>query len=637
MGGVGKSRLALRAAQQMSEEFPDGVWWADLSILQTGRLLVSVVADAVDLSDHSPRMPMDSLCEWLAGKRLLLILDGCEHLIAACATLAADLLTAVPTLTLLATSRQPLDIRPEAVLQLPPLAADGPDALRLFADRMTGGKRPLNPAETQAATAICHRLEGIPLALELAAGQVPQHGLDGVTARLASRFDALARDDSVWPPRQQALRTTVGWSHELCQPLERLLWARLSVFRGGFDLAAATRVCVAGPLKAQHVASTLHALVDQSVVQGIGDRFRLLDTIREYGATWLHELGEEAAAADRHANWCLRMAAQARDEWFGARQMYWYTRIAEAHSDLCAAMEHLLATDPPRAVELIGSVGFFWVCCGHLHSARTYLEQALAGCGAPGTPRVHALWALGVALTLQGEYDAAERVGRECTEQAARSGSQDAVFDAAYLAGLIALLTGRPLDATAIVDRSAGPSTAPDRDSGPQLRCRLVTVFALTGMGKLGEARELAQQLRQVCVDEGEFWTRSYLNYQLALIALLQDDPREAARRARAMLVGKRGLGDSFGVALGLDLLAAALAALGRGDDAAFVFGTSEAYWQSSGHPQRGMPELGAMREECERAARAAVGDPAYEDAFRRGADGDPVVGLALSLESVRA
>ncbi|MGI5466214.1 ATP-binding protein [Streptomyces sp. CA-132043] len=569
MGGVGKSRLALRAARQVAEEFPDGVWWADLSMLQTDRLLVSVVADAVDLSDHTPRMPIDSLCEWLAGKRLLLVLDGCEHLIGACTELVADLLTTVCDLTVLATSRQAMRMRAEEALPLEPFAADGPEALRLFADRMTGGRRSLDPAEEAAALGICHRLEGIPLALELAAAQVPQYGLDGVRSRLASRFETLESSEHAWPLRQQTLRTTVGWSHELCRPLERLLWARLSVFCEGFDLAAAIGVCAEGPLGEQHIAAALQALVEQSVVQRSGDRYRMLETIREYGAAWLHELGEEAAAADRHARWCLRLAGQARADWFSARQLHWYARLAESHSDLCAAMEHLLATDPDRAVELIGSVGFFWVCCGHLHSARTYLEQALTCCETPGPHHASALWPLGVALTLQGEYEEAERVSARCTAHASRHGGEEDRLDAAYLAGLLALLTGRPGDAAALADGAADRAAAGGADregsSGAWFRCRLVSVFALTGTGELAAAQDLAHSLRQRCVEGGEFWTRAYLSYQLALIALLQDEPGEAADHARAMLVGKRGLGDSFGVALGLDLLAAALAAQGRG------------------------------------------------------------------------
>ncbi|MEU6112973.1 hypothetical protein ABZ840_00150 [Streptomyces sp. NPDC047117] len=155
---------------------------------------------------------------------------------------------------------------------------------------------------------------------------------------------------------------------------------------------------------------------------------------------------------------------------------------------------------------------------------------------------------------------------------------------------------------------------------------RLTTITGMGGCGQIAHTyleQVLAHSLRQRCVEEGELWTRAYLSFQLALIALLKDEPGEAADHARAMLVGKRGLGDSFGVALGLDLLAAALAAQERGEEAAFVSGTGEAFWRSTGHPQRGMPELGAMREECERAARAAAGDHHYEQAFDQGRAGD--------------
>ncbi|WP_455362114.1 ATP-binding protein [Streptomyces sp. SYSU K21746] len=635
-GGVGKTRLALRVASRTADRFPDGTWWADLSALDGDRLLVTVVADAVDLSDHTPR-PIEALSDWLAPRRLLLVLDSCEHLAHACGQLVAELLTAAPGLTVLATSRQPLQLPAEHVYEVEPLRADGPDALELFSRRMTDAQH--SPAgasgvEPNGAVAeICRRLEGIPLALELAAAQVHQYGVEGVRAQLDSRFDVLARSEDVWPRRHRTLRTAVGWSHELCEPLERLLWARLTVFRAGFDPASASEVCSGGPLTEAAVPGLLNSLVAKSVVRRDGRRYRMLDTIREYGAAWLQALGEHDAVSDRHAELCLRLARQAEAGWLSADQARWYGRIQDAHTELCTALDHLLTARPGQALELAGTTGFFWACCGHLHEARGYLEHALARSQDPGPHRVRALWALGVALTLQGEYDAAQRLSERCVQAARREGSADDTLDAAYLTGLIALLTGRPQTAHRTVDAllHTQPGTSPAA-SAPRLRCHLVKVFALTGMGRLTEAREEAHALRRLCVALGERWTRAYLDYQLAVIALLQADPERAVEHARAMLVGKRGLGDSFGLALGLDVLAAGLAAQGEGERAAHVFGTSEAFWRSTGHPQRGTPELRPVREECERAARATAGDQAYEDAFRRGASGAPQAELSAVL-----
>ncbi|HET6860856.1 MAG TPA: regulator, partial [Streptomyces sp.] len=204
---------------------------------------------------------------------------------------------------------------------------------------------------------------------------------------------------------------------------------------------------------------------------------------------------------------------------------------------------------------------------------------------------------------------------------------------AAYLVGLTHLMEGRPLAAYALAEHVL--AAAPDSPfaSASRLRCHLVQVFALTALGRLPEARSQALELRAGCLRLDEWWTRSYTDYQLSLIALFQDRADEAAAHARAMLAEKQRLGDSFGIALGLDLLAAAVAAQGDGERAAMVYGTGQAYWRNVGHPQRGTPELRAVREECEARARAAIGDLAYAQALGRGASGNPGAALARALE----
>ncbi|MER6912605.1 NB-ARC domain-containing protein [Streptomyces sp. NPDC000594] len=649
-GGVGKSRLALRAARRGRPAFPDGVAWADLSPLQGERLLVATVSDACDLSDHTPRTPVDALCEWLADKRLLLVLDSCEHLLAPCRTLVADLLTTVPGLTVLTTARRPLGMTPERVIEIEPLREDGPEALELFRRRMTaappgsgaaGAPEPAGDGwfDTADAERICRRVEGIPLALELAAAQAARTGTAAVADRLASRFEVLRADDGVpvRPERHRTMITTIGWSHELCAPHERLLWARLTVFRDDFDETAAREVCTGGPLGAEMVGPLLDGLADASVIcvrtsAGGGVRYRMLDTIRDYGRMWLRELAEDGAVSDRHADRFLGLAEVAHTAWLGPEQAHWYRAVGDAHTDLCTALDHLLATAPERALRLVGLVGFFWSCCGHLHEARGYLEQTLAAHPGGGPDRTRALWALGVATTLQGEYGTALRVSDACTRSARRAGQAEGILAAAYLAGLIALLTGRALDADRIAATALTETGCEPFDSADGLRCHLVRVFALTGLGRLPEARERALWLRRGCVARGESWTRAYLDYQLSLIALFDEEPHGAAEHARAMLAGKQGIGDSFGIALGLDLLAAAIAAGGDGERAGLVYGTGQAFWSTVGHPQRGTPELAAVRAQCEQAARAVAGDAVYERAFRRGARSDRESGLKAAL-----
>lgn len=682
-GGVGKTRLAVRAARAAADRYPDGAWWADLSPLYDDALLLPTVSDAVGLADHTLRMPVEALCEWLSDKNLLLVLDSAEHLRGPCSHLLAELITTSPGLTVLVTSRQPLGTRGEHVVRIQPLPVDGaPDALQLFEDRLRAGDPRAGldaPGDRAAAADICRRLEGIPLAIELAAAGIGRHTVAQLATRIGTRFDApvdaedltasrldLLADDSLWPRRHRTLRTTIGWSHELCTPLERLLWARLTLLRADFDEEVAREVCTGGPLTPHEVDRALQGLVAQSVVQRDGTRYRMLDTLREYGRMWLRELGEERAAADRHARSFLGLARRAHDGWTGPDQVSWYHTIADTHLDLCAALDHLLAHDVAGAQEMAGRVGFFWACCGHLSEARGYAQRALDAGPVEGSHRTRLQWVLGVAALLQGDFATAEKYGALCTAIALYDHDDEGMLGATYLSGLTQLMNGEPAAALEAAERvlrmtetapSDGASPEPrtaaadtseaaggsgtDFDSDPapvesahRLRCRLITVFALTALGRLTESGRAAATLRRSCELGGEYWTRSYADYQLALIALLQDRPEDSATHARAMLAGKHRLRDSFGIALGLDILAAAIAAQGAGAQAARVYGTGHAYWRMVGHPQRGTPELGPVRETCELQARAAVGDAAYQRAFERGQADNAEVGLAAALHS---
>ncbi|MEK9520834.1 regulator [Streptomyces venezuelae] len=648
VGGVGKTRLALRAAHRAAGLYPDGAWWTDLAQLDGDRLLVALVADSVDLADHTPGMAATGLCHRLADDRLLLVLDSCEHLAEPCARLVAELLAAAPGLTVLTTSRRPLGVEGEQIVALDPLPPAGVDALDLLRGAAGEEFTAAGPAGE-----ICVRLEGIPLALELAAAQIRIQGAEAVRDQLGTRFDAppsarfdlLAHTERVWPSRHQTLRAAIGWSHELSAPLERLLWARLSVFRGPFDLASATAVCIGGPLNRATLPGALDGLVRASVVRppDTAGRLRMLDTIRAYGATWLDRTGETAAVADRHAAHFRGLARRGEADWHGARQLRWYRTVDAHHTDLRLALDRLLRTDPDAALDLIGSVAFAWSCRGRLREARDGLEQALLLSEERGRTRARALWALGVTLVLQGEFGPAQDVSERCAREARfaehtvhRDRPGDLTLDAAALAGLLALTTGRPMAAHVVVGHVLDAARGGPADSAARLRCHLVHVFALTGLGRLGEARERALALRALCEELDEHWTRTALEYQLSLTGLLEGDPARAAGHARAMLEGTRGLGASLGVALGLDVLATALAAAGEGERAADVSGTGEAYWRSTGQPRRGLPGLRALHEKYTDTARATLGEPAYEEIFVRALTGLPQDGLDRALGDPR-
>lgn len=638
-GGVGKSRLALRAAERADGRYSDGVWWADLSHLYDDRLLIGTVSDAVGLLDHDLARPVEALCERLADRNLLLVLDCCERVLAACSRLVGALLETAPGLAVLATSREPLGIPGEYVLDVPPLAADGEgeEAMRLFRDRAATAAPRLSlgsPATAAAADAICRRLEGIPLAVELACARLTEYSVEGIAERLTSRLDFLHDTDGrVWPQRHRALRTAIGWSHELCAPAERLLWARLSVFPGTVDETDVQAVCSGGPLTAADIPAVLERLAAQSVLQRDGTRYRMLDTLREYGAMWLGELGEQRTLARRHAAHFAGLARRAHRGWLGPRQVDWYRRIADADADLCAALDHLIAEDPERAVEMAGCTGLFWSCCGHLQRARDFLERALALETGGGTDRTRALWALGITLTLQGDHESARGLGERCSVSAWHDRDTESMLSAAHAVSFNYLMMGRPQTAHDVSDHALRSLPGDPLDAPSQMRCRVIRVFALSALGRLDEAYEDATDLQQLSLRYGEYWARAYADHQLALIHLLQGRPQEAESHARSMLSGKHQLHDSLGIALGLDLLAGAIAARGDGVEAARTSGTGHVYWLMIGHPGRGTPELGVIREVWERQAREAAGAPAYEQAYRRSLTGDAETGLVRALQ----
>ncbi|MFI7349281.1 ATP-binding protein [Streptomyces sp. NPDC049936] len=631
VGGVGKSRLALQAADRVHDAGGRAVAWADLWPLPDDRLLTATVADALDFSDHTAIDPVDALGRWLADQQRLLVLDSCEHVTSGCRDLVDRLLRASPGLTVLATSREPLGLTGERVMEVDPLPAET-DAVRLLYDRAAAlGVALDGTTDLLAAGRLCRWLQGIPLAVELVAGQLAGQHIEQVEETLLSRLD-IAADRSAGPPRHRAVRTTVGWSHELCTPTERLLWARLSVFRGPVDGDTVLAVCGGGPLTPPLLASALQGLERRSVVTVRGGRHRMLDTVREYGRMWLDELGETREVSERHARFFLEQARLADAGWLGPDQTHWYRWTEDAHADLCAALDHYLTARSRAAVELTGLLGFFWSCCGHLPEAAGYLEDALALPGAPGPERARALWALGVAQVLRGDIRAAVDLAEACGREAEQVEDADGRLRAAYLVGLIHLLTGRPMAAGHTADLTLGRSAGVTTPGA--MMCRLVRVFALTGQGFLDRAREEAESLRAHCVALGEWWTRAYTDYQLALISLFQDRAPQAVTYARSMLDGKRRIGDGFGLALGLDVLAAALAAAGSAEPAARAYAVGETFWSSVGHPQRGTPELGPVRDHYESTVRSVLGDEGYESVMLRSMGREPQEVLAELLGS---
>ncbi len=403
MGGCGKTRLALQVAGAVLPDYPDGVWLADLAALADPLLIVGTVASALDVRDTHQHTLLDSLMASLRPRHLLLVLDNCEHLVDACATLVSAILRACPRVRILATSREPLGVDGEHILTLLPLALPShaarlddvqcSDAVRLFAERARAVRPGFALTGHNAATvaALCRRLDGIPLALELAAARLSALSVEELTARLDDGFGLLRGVNRAGPPRQQTLRATLDWSHRLLDAPERTVLRRLSVFAGGWTLDAAEAVCVCSEAPRTDVAGLLCRLVDKSLVlaedaTGTGGerRYRLLETVREYAGEQLAASGEAAGTRWRHRAWYLALAERAEPHLTGPVQDRWLDLLETEHDNIRAALAWHIADDADDAatrVRLAAALWRFWLRRNHRSEGRRRLTGVRAEAG----------------------------------------------------------------------------------------------------------------------------------------------------------------------------------------------------------------------------------------------------------------
>ena len=474
-GGAGKTRLALQVAAGLADGTGDGVWFADLAPLSDPDLVAVTVADVLGVREEPGRPVLDALVEAVGGRRLLVLLDNCEHMIGTCAKLAEALLRNCPDLTLLATSREPLGIGGEYVFRVPSMGvpADGDDpgairaceAVRLLADRAAAQGVPLAWSEETVSVIgrVCRRLDGIPLAIELAAARLRMMSAGELEARLDERFVLLTGGSRASLPRQQTLRAMMDWSWELLTGAEQAVLARLSVFAGRFGLAAAEAVAAGPQVPAAEVAGQLGALVDKSLVQfgdaGVGPgRYRLLDTIRQYAAGRLDAVDPAAANAARvaHRDYYVALAEAAAPQLVGPAHAEWLDRLDAELGNLRAAISFVLAQpDPDPGLRLAASLLVFWSARGHAAEAADALRGLFDVPGAQEATLVRAR-ALAAAATLAeraGSYAAAEAYCQEALAIAAPAGEDYLVADVLHQRAWILLHQGKPVDALPLIEQ----------------------------------------------------------------------------------------------------------------------------------------------------------------------------------------
>ncbi|MEV2197454.1 AAA family ATPase [Streptomyces phaeochromogenes] len=637
-GGVGKSRLALRAAHTARAAFPGGVWLVELSDLKNPGLLTNALAEATRLTEQTLRPLLEAVYEHLDDGPLLLVLDTCDHVLDECARVVQELLAHVPELRVLATSRQPLGVAGEHLLSVTPLPlGERDDAVALFAARAAAAvpSFALTDANRANVAAVCARLDGIPLALELAAVRLRGFALDRLLAGLDSRFDLLVSPARPRLARHQTLRTAIGWSHELCTPLERLLWARLSVFAGGWDVEAAEFVCHGGPLDAEEILALLASLTEKSIVtregDGVAGRYRMLDTVRTFGAEWLEGLGEQDTVRGRHRDYFRWIARQGQAEWLGPGQRMWAERLSVEHANLRVALEECLtAPEPETALELAGTLWYFWFACGFAEEGRGHLERALRRAHHGGPEHTLATWAHRLVTVVPDDLDAAESV----------SAAYVWLAEERQLPVPALPLTGASLAVRGESARSAllyGSSTQGPGGAGGAEFFQLLTLalqaYLLAGQGAFERCAAVAERLRADCAKRGELWMRAWGDFFVALAGIGLGRPDEALVSAREALAAKWRVHDRLGAAAVADLLVAAEASRGEPERAARLLGAGTRLWHAAGLPQLGDTGTTVFRREYARHLRKALGDTVFTEAVREGRELSPEAAIRLALD----
>jgi non-specific serine/threonine protein kinase len=644
-GGVGKTRLVLHAVPRLARGFADGVHIVQLAGVRDVSLVPLALIEALNIRDVSGRSPVRVLIDQLQDRELLLVLDNCEHLADACARLVETLLAETAGVRVLATSRHPLDVPAQHVLELQPLATPTPGeplpprpaleypALALFADRAAAVLPgfSLTAANQEAVATLCRRLDGLPLAIELAAVRMRALGVQQLLERLDRRYRLLANradsaDTEETLPRHRTLRAAVDWSHDLCTPEEQTVWSRASVFAGSFDLGAAEEVCAGPGLDRDELVDAVAGLVEKSLLVRDGDavhaRYRMLESIRQYGIDRLREDGADAeeAARRRVRDWCLDFVEECERRWFGPEQPELVRRLHAESDTVRSALEFCLTTPGELQVglKLAGHLWFFWFATGALVEGRYWLERLLTTAAEPTVVRARALWSLALMLLSQGNAGRAAPLVEEAREVALRRGDEAELAHTFFGRGGAYLISGDYERARGVYEEAL--SRPPREGESMSLvgfkYVELAHVLAI--QGEYDRAMALCEEFRQICLTHGEQWVHSYLLRILAFAEWAKGDQTAAGAHARECLRLKRVVGDVFGTGMTLELLAAVHARNGEGRPAAVLLGAAKRIWQDAHVALDRTPSHGPVRTEAEEGARALLGGE-FRSAYREG------------------
>jgi predicted ATPase/DNA-binding CsgD family transcriptional regulator len=638
-GGSGKTRLALAVAGDVAYEFEDGVWWVALASLSDPGLVPQAVASILEVREQPGRPLTGTLAEHLAPKDTLLILDNCEHLVEACERLVSVLLPACPSLRILATSRESLGVAGETVLLVPPLSLPAPghpptpneleryEAVRLFFERARWATPTFELTESNASDValLCRNLDGIPLAIELAAARTKVLSVAQISSRLAENFRLLKSASRTADPRQQTLAATLEWSHELLNETERVLFRRLSVFAGGFTLEAAEMVCAGEDIE-EDVLDLLSHLIDKSLVSvtedgGTEARYRLLETVRQYASEQLEESDEAGEVRHKHAVWFLALADRAEPELKRRQQVVWLARLEREHDNLRAAMRWLLQEgETETAVQFAWVLWLFWWYHGYQGEGRRYAEEILEREKVLGAEaRARAIY---VRAAVSYGLESMDLTMRLCEESASlfrQVGDKSGLAVTLGVQGITALQQGDLQGARAIFEEGLELF----REVGD--RWGIVSTLAHLGIipfstGDNAAAVGYFEEAVDLSHDIGGRIPAAYISlYNLALIAQSEGNDERASNLYVEGLNLAVEVGDKANVAYCLEGLAGLIGHHAEPERAAQLYGASEALLESVGAPLYVHAQDRAIYEKAVETLRSRLGEETFGTAWTDG------------------
>jgi predicted ATPase/DNA-binding CsgD family transcriptional regulator len=634
-GGAGKTRLALRAAAEMSRGFPDGAWLVSLASIHDPMLVTQAVFSALGLQDRSAGWSLSTLAEHLADKRLLLVLDNCEHLLDACAILATTLLKAGPEVRLLATSREALGVAGEVRTVVPPLSLPsgedevsvqrllGSDAVCLLSERAAVVVPGFTVDESNAAGVLelCRRLDGIPLALELAAVRLGSLSLDQLNHGLAGELSILGSGLRGAESRQQTLEATIGWSYGLLTEQERLLWARLSVFAGGFEAGAVTEVCSDARLPPGQIVGLLGALVAKSILKrqlsdGSAGRYWLLETMRQYGRERLRDLGEETATQKRHLEWICSLGKMA-GAW-NATQADMFHRLYLERDNLWAALDFCLRRpgEVAAAAQLAQDLNIYLASRGPLSDVRRVLASLIELAPQDSLPRARLQWVAAAMATTQNDNEASSALSQESRRIGTLLKDVDVVGWSTAYAAIACWFAGDLAEATRLTDAALSLARLMQL---PQLELGALNLLAYISLtsGDLDRSAELGNQGLEISRGRGELWCRSKLLNVMAQTCWERDDRPRAEALAREGASCSHKLDDRIGLAIDLETLAWMAAERGAHERAAMLLGIAR-HARETGTGAVIEP-FRPQHARSVKLATAGLGQAVFDAAFQRG------------------